>query len=133
MDYSVLSPSRPGYGKTPVHPDSSPEGFATTTAALCGRLGIERLAAVMGMSAGGRTALAMAGKYPDLVSRLILVDAVGLEPWPERRTRLATGRFLFNHACEKVVWALVHTMMRRAPDVGLRAMMRSLSLNRRHR
>ncbi|MGH8836906.1 MAG: alpha/beta fold hydrolase [Actinomycetes bacterium] len=126
LGYSVLAPSRPGYGKTPLHPDSSPEGFAMATAELCAQLGVQRLAAVLAMSAGGRTGLAMAANYPDLVPRLILEGAVGFEPWP------ASGRYigakvLFNPVWERVVWALVHSLMRWAPSAGLRVMMRSLS------
>jgi pimeloyl-ACP methyl ester carboxylesterase len=126
LGYSVLSPSRPGYGKTPVLPDSSPEGFALTTSELCAHLGIERLAAVMGMSAGGRSGLAIAANHPNLVPRLILVDAVGFQPWPDRRMRVAAD-VLFNPVCEKAFWGLVHAIMRRAPKAGLRAMIRSLS------
>ncbi|MCA1845309.1 MAG: alpha/beta hydrolase [Actinobacteria bacterium] len=84
LGYSVLAPSRPGYGKTPLHPDSSPEGFAKTTAELCAQVGVQRVAAVLAMSAGGRTGLAMAANYPHLVPRLILEGAVGFEPWPTR-------------------------------------------------
>ena len=80
LGYSVLVPSRPGYGTTPLHADSSPEGFAATTTYLCAQLGIQRLAAVVAISAGGRTALALAASYPDLVPRLILESAVGFEP-----------------------------------------------------
>jgi pimeloyl-ACP methyl ester carboxylesterase len=126
LDYSVLAPSRPGYGQTPLHPDSSPEGFATATAELCARLGVQRLAAVMAMSAGGRTGLAMAATFPDLVPRLILEAAVGFEPWPTHGQYVG-AKILFNPACEGVVWAAVHRVMRSAPTAGLRLMMSSLS------
>ncbi|MFC7641943.1 alpha/beta fold hydrolase [Streptosporangium lutulentum] len=66
--------------------------FADVTAELCRDLGVGRLAAVVGISAGGRTALAMAARHPHLVERLILQSAVGFLPWPDRRTRLG-GRW----------------------------------------
>jgi pimeloyl-ACP methyl ester carboxylesterase len=122
---SVLAPSRPGYGMTPLSA-GSPEEFAATTAELCAHLGIERLTALMAISAGGRTGLAMAANHPDLVPRLILEVAVGFLPWPDRLTG-AGGKVLFNHVSEPAVWALVRTMMRVAPRAGLRAMMRPLS------
>jgi pimeloyl-ACP methyl ester carboxylesterase len=126
LGYSVLAPSRPGYGKTNVRSARSPCGFAEATFELCTRLGIDRVAAVMAMSAGGRTGLAMAANHPDLVPKLILEAAVGFQPWPDRWVRIG-ARAVFNPLCEPAVWLLVRTMMRRAPDIGLRAMMRSLS------
>ena len=126
LGYSVLSPSRPGYGKTQVRSAGTPDGFAKTTAELCTRLGIDRVAAVMAMSAGGRTGLAMAANHPHLVPKLILEAAVGFQPWPDRCVRIG-ARVLFNPVCEPAVWRLVRTMMRRAPNIGLRAMMKSLS------
>jgi pimeloyl-ACP methyl ester carboxylesterase len=56
----VLAPSRPGYGRTPVSTGTSVTGFADVTRTLCAHLGITRLAAVVGTSGGGPTAVAMA-------------------------------------------------------------------------
>jgi pimeloyl-ACP methyl ester carboxylesterase len=126
LGYSVLVPSRPGYGRTPLQPDSTPDGFAKTTAELCAHLGIDRLTAAMAMSAGGRTGLAMAANHPDLVPKLILEAAVGFQPWPDRRTRIG-AKVLFNPVWERAVWLLVRTMMRRAPKTSLRVIMRPLS------
>ena len=50
--------------------------------ANCGNLGIGRLAAVLGISAGGRTAATMAVRHPKLVERLILESAFSFLPWP---------------------------------------------------
>ncbi|MEV1179159.1 alpha/beta hydrolase, partial [Nonomuraea sp. NPDC049784] len=48
--FRVLAPSRPGYGRTPLTTGTTPAGFADATAQLCEILGIERLAAVVGIS-----------------------------------------------------------------------------------
>lgn len=100
--------------------------FADVTAELCRDLGVGRLAAVVGISAGGRTALAMAARHPHLVERLILQSAVGFLPWPDRRTRLG-GRLVFNAGIEAATWAAVHLLMRIAPQAGLRLLLRDLS------
>ncbi|HEX6335547.1 MAG TPA: alpha/beta hydrolase [Jiangellaceae bacterium] len=126
LGYSVLVPSRPGYGKTPVTTGGSPDGFGRVVRQLCERLGIERIAAVVGISAGGPTAVAMAAGYPQVVQRLILQSAVGTLPWPDRRTRLA-AHVAFNGVTEKVTWALVRGLMRRVPNVGLRLLLRDLT------
>lgn len=70
--YSVLVPSRPGYGRTPLSTGRSAAGFADVAAALCGRLGITRVTAVVGVSGGGPTAVAMAARHPETVERLVL-------------------------------------------------------------
>jgi pimeloyl-ACP methyl ester carboxylesterase len=123
---SLLVPSRPGYGRTPVETGTSATGFADATAALCARLGISRVTAVVGVSGGGPTAVAIAARHPALVQRLILQSAVGPLPWPDRRTYLA-ARAVFAAGTESATWALVQALMRHAPDVALRVLLRDLT------
>jgi pimeloyl-ACP methyl ester carboxylesterase len=94
---------------------------------LCARLGITEVAAVVGVSGGGPTAVAMAARHPALVRRLILQSAVGPLPWPDRRTRLG-ARIVFAPRTERVSWAFVHSLVRYAPDAGLRMLLRDLTL-----
>ena len=126
LGYTVLAPSRPGYGRTPLATGTSAAGFADVVRHLCHQLDIDRLAAVVGISAGGRTAVTMAALYPEIVERLILESAVGFLPWPDRRTRLGAN-ILFAGATEGVTWGLVNALVRLAPDVGLRVLMRDMS------
>ncbi|MEU4512214.1 alpha/beta hydrolase [Nonomuraea wenchangensis] len=127
----VLVPSRPGYGRTsliaPTTGTDPAAGFADDLAHLCGELGIDQVAAVVGISAGGRTALTMAARHPGLVRRVILQSSVAFLPWPDPRTRLG-ARILFRPGTEAVTWALVRAMIRFAPELGLRALTRDLSL-----
>lgn len=124
--HTVLVPSRPGYGRTPLSTGTSVEGFADVIRELCARLGIARVAAAVGISGGGPTAATLAARHTDLIERLILISAVGWLPYPGRWTRLGTY-LAFNVRTERLTWALVHTLARRAPDVCLRLMLRSLS------
>lgn len=124
---SVLVPSRPGYGRTPVSTGGSAAGFADVTAALCAHLGITEVAAAVGVSGGGPTAVAMAALHPALVWRLLLQCAVGPLPWPDRRIRLG-AQIVFAPRAERVSWALVHSLVRYAPDAGLRMLLRDLTL-----
>ena len=125
--YTVLAPSRPGYGRTPLTTGTSPEGFAQVAAELCGRLGIGSLAAVVGQSAGGPSAVTMAARCPALVERLILQSAVGPLAWPGLRMRLG-GKVAFSPRTERLTWALTHVLVRRAPTAGLRLLLRGLSV-----
>jgi pimeloyl-ACP methyl ester carboxylesterase len=125
-DCSVLVPSRPGYGRTPVSTGRSAGGFAEVTAALCARLGITNVAAVVGVSGGGPTAVAMAARHPTIVERLILQSAVGPLPWPDRRTYLG-AQVIFGPGRERATWALVRALVRCAPDTALRLLLRDLT------
>jgi pimeloyl-ACP methyl ester carboxylesterase len=124
--FTVLAVSRPGYGRTPLDTGRDPAGFADVIAELCDRLGIERLAAVVGQSAGGPTAVTLAARKLDLVERLILQSAVGFSPWPDRWTRVG-GRCVFAARTEKVTWALIHALARRAPEHALPLLLRDLT------
>lgn len=126
LGYSVLAPSRPGYGRTPLRTGRSPDGFADVTRDLCRHLGIGRVEAVMGVSAGGRTAMAMATRHPEFVRRLILESSVGFVAWPDVRTRLM-AYVVFNGVTERATWAAMRALMRRAPVLGLRALLGELS------
>ncbi|MFI0960728.1 alpha/beta fold hydrolase [Streptomyces sp. NPDC021080] len=124
---SVLVPSRPGYGCTPVTTGRSATGFADVTAELCAHLGITRVTAAVGVSGGGPTAVALAARHPDLVERLILQSAVGPLPWPDRRTYRG-AQVIFASRTESVTWALVHTIVRHTPDAALRLLLRDLTV-----
>lgn len=124
--YSVLVPSRPGYGRTPLTTGTSAGGFADVARSLCEHLGITRVAAVVGVSAGGRTAAAMAARHPDLVERVILQSAVGPLRWPGRGTRVA-ARLAFAPATERLTWSAVRAVLRAAPQTGLRMLLGDLS------
>lgn len=123
---TLLAPSRPGYGRTPLSTGRSVEGYTDVARALCADLGITRVTAVVGVSGGGPTAATMAARHADLVERLILVSAVGWLPYPDRRTRLG-AHVVFAAGTEAVTWAGIHALARRAPDVCLRLMMSGLS------
>jgi pimeloyl-ACP methyl ester carboxylesterase len=126
LGYTVLVPSRPGYGHTPLRTGRSPAQFADAAAELCQQLGIGPLAAVVGISGGGPTAVTMAARHPGIVQRLILLGAVGFGPYPDRRTRLG-ALVVFNAVTEPVTWAGVRLLLRLAPAVGLRLLLRGTS------
>ncbi|MGW4792699.1 alpha/beta fold hydrolase [Nonomuraea sp. NPDC004297] len=84
------------FGFVASHPIRSPARSLSREAAaqLCQALGIDRLAAVVGISAGGRTALMVAARHPRPVERVILQSTVAFLPWPGRLTHLG-GRAAF--------------------------------------
>jgi pimeloyl-ACP methyl ester carboxylesterase len=75
----VIAMSRFGYLRTPRPADASPEAQADAHICLLDALGIER-AAVMGVSAGGPSAMQTAIRHPNRVSALVLVVPIAHKP-----------------------------------------------------
>lgn len=106
----VLVASRPGYGRTPVSAGRTRRDWAQTTVALCEHLGIDRLAAVVGVSHGGPSAITLAATHPQLVERVILQCALSSLPWPDPLTRMASAAG-FNGMVEPWFWLSWRFMM----------------------
>ena len=126
LGYSVLVPSRSGYGRTPLSTGATPGAFADVVLELVRHLGIGDLSAVVGMSAGGPYAVSMAARHPGRVMRLILQSSVSSLPWPDAKTRVA-ARIAFNPITERATWAATRLLLRFAPDRGLSMLLGSLS------
>jgi pimeloyl-ACP methyl ester carboxylesterase len=75
----VIAMSRFGYLRTPRPVDASPEAQADAHVCLLDALGIDE-AAVMGVSAGGPSAMQTAIRHPDRVSALVLVVPIAYKP-----------------------------------------------------
>jgi pimeloyl-ACP methyl ester carboxylesterase len=126
LGFRVLAVSRPGYGRTPVSTARTRTGFGDVVAQLCQYLEIDRLAAVVGMSHGGPSAVALAAGHPELVERLILESPVSSLPWPRRAVRVGAHVGL-NSRTAPLTWRLTGALARRAPGVFLRIMLLALS------
>jgi len=75
----VIAMSRFGYLRTPRPADASPEAQADAHICLLDALGIPK-AVVMGVSAGGPSAMQTAIRHPDRVSALVLVVPIAYKP-----------------------------------------------------
>lgn len=72
---STISISRPGYLRTPLTHNETPEAQADLYAALLDKLGIERVT-MLGISGGGPSAMQFALRHPERCSKLVLLSAV---------------------------------------------------------
>ncbi len=129
--FRVIAPSRFGYLGTPVPADASPVAQAAAHAALLDQLGIDS-AIVLGVSAGARSAVELALRYPGRVSALVLVvPALGAPGGPVPKAggkadRLALwianagGDFLW-WAAEQVTPSLLVRFLGVPPDVVAQA------------
>ena len=73
--FEVLSPSRPGYLRTPLSMGAKPAEQAEVAAALLDRLAISHVA-VLGQGFGGTVACEFARLFPNRTAALVLVSAV---------------------------------------------------------
>ena len=74
--FTVISPSRPGYFRTPLSSGVTISDQAKLYAALLDQLSIES-AAVIGFSGGGPSAIAFASQFPDRCSGLVIMASTG--------------------------------------------------------
>lgn len=123
--YQVITLSRPGYGKTSLAVGPSPDDLADTVAKLLESLNIHKVVAV-GISAGGRSAVRLAAKYPSVVEKLILQCATSFMPWPDAQTR-RVARIAFNPAMEKFTWQIMQRLLKAQPRAGLRMMLSNMT------
>jgi pimeloyl-ACP methyl ester carboxylesterase len=100
--FRVVAPDLPGFGASEKPPASrfpyGVEAFAEAVADLYGGLELGR-AAVVGHGLGGAVALTLAARHPELVARLVLVDAHCYDASLDLQHRLAlaplVGGFVF--------------------------------------
>lgn len=123
--YQLIIPSRPGYGKTPSSTGKTAEAFADALISFLDLLHCEQVV-VVGISAAGRTALQLAGRHPERVSKVILQNALTSGRFPKGGTRLV-AYLLFNPLMERWTWAAFRTFARVAPQTALKSMMGSLT------
>jgi len=71
-DHTVVLPSRPGYGATPLRCGRTYGEQAAAYAALLDALNLHAGAAVVGVSGGGPSAAAFAAAFPDRTTALVL-------------------------------------------------------------
>src|SRR6476659_8255316 len=97
--YQLVIPSRPGYGNTPSSTTKTAEAFPDALVALLDRLHLDQVT-VVGVSGGGPTALQLAGRHPERVSKLILQNGVTSGRFPARTVRFG-AYLIFNRWVER--------------------------------
>jgi pimeloyl-ACP methyl ester carboxylesterase len=73
--FKVVTPSRPGYGRTPLAFGKTAAQAADSFIALLDNLMIQTCS-VVAISGGGPTGIALAAGYPTRVSQLVLLEAI---------------------------------------------------------
>ncbi len=125
--YNLITPSRPGYGLTPVAGNNTARKAADLIIDLLDFLEIET-AIFYGISAGGPTAIEIAANYPEKVKKLILASAVTM-PWLDKNERTyKIAKKFFNPSTESFIWGMVRTVSGIFPKLLARNFYRQFSL-----
>ncbi len=114
--FQLITPSRPGYGKTPLNDNRTPRKSADLIAELLSVLSLSKVT-VYGISAGGLTAIELAANYPNKVNALILASAISKKWLDENGKIYKTAQLLFHPKIEKFTWGMVRFFSRIFPKM----------------
>jgi pimeloyl-ACP methyl ester carboxylesterase len=104
--YQLITPSRPGYGKTPLDNKFTPMKTAELVVSFLNYLKIDKVV-LYAISAGGLTSIELAARYPERVEKLILASAVS-KKWLDKKGQVyETSKKLFNPKIERIVWGMI--------------------------
>lgn len=124
--FSVLVPSRPGYGATPAATGETAEQSAAAMVGLLDFLGVEKVS-VVAVSAGGPTGIHLAARFPQRVRCLVLESAVTTTWLTPADELYRTARVMFHPRIEWLTWFMVRTMSNLFPVLIARQMIPSFS------
>ena len=103
--FSIITPSRPGYGETPLNSGVSAEQAADLINYLVEYLKLN-VFYVIAVSGGGLTGLYLASKYPEKVKKLILASAV-TKPLKIEKERYKSAKTFYG-PWHRIIWTLLN-------------------------
>lgn len=130
--FQLITPSRPGYGKTPLNGNRTPRQAADLIIELVNHLSIDNVI-IYGISAGGLTAIELASNYPSKVSKLILASAISKKWLDEQGKIYRTAKKMFNPKMEKYIWRMVRFFSRVFPNMIAKSFYPQFSNNPIHK
>lgn len=113
--FSIITPSRPGYGRTSKEIGENLIGACDYYAKLLTHLGIKKVH-IIAVSAGGASGIYFASRHPDKVLSLTLESAVTKEWLTSKDKEYRAARLLFHPSREKIVWKLISNLNNRFPN-----------------
>lgn len=124
--YYLITPSRPGYGKTPLSNNATPRATAELFITLMDAIQLKSVI-VIGISAGGLTALELASNFPDRVKKLVLISAVTKDWMTAQDPIYRKAKKLFSPRFEKYSWGLFRFFYLLFPRLMAKTMFKELS------
>ena len=111
--FSVLTPSWPGYGRTPLKVGPSAAQAAEALISLLDCLKVETCS-VMAISGGGPTGVALAANHPQRVRRLALIEAIS-RPEDRPNEPAYQSQKSFYGPMHGMFWAMLELVSRLSP------------------
>ena len=130
--FQLITPSRPGYGRTPLNNNKTPRQTAKIVVELLNYLSVDNVI-VYGISAGGLTAIELASNYPDKVNKLILASAISKKWLDEQGKIYKTAQRIFNSNVERFTWGMVRFFSEIFPSMIAKSFYPQFSKNPVHK
>ncbi|NRD79016.1 alpha/beta hydrolase [Bacillus sp. BRMEA1] len=124
--FSVITPSRAGYGRTTKEIGESLYKACEYYMKLLDHLEIEKVH-LLSVSAGGPTGIYFASHYPHRVKTLTLQSAVTKEWLTPKDKEYKIAQILFRPQLEKTTWKLISCINNRFPKFIFKQMLSSFS------
>lgn len=104
--FQLITPSRSGYGNTPLNSNKTPKQQADLIISLLDYLSIDKVI-LYGISAGGLTTIELAGNFPERVEKLILASSISKEWLDKKGKPYKTAKRIFDPKVEGFVWGMI--------------------------
>lgn len=124
--FTVIIPSRPGYGRTSKKIGESPAKTSEYYIELLNHLSIKQ-AHLIAISAGGPSGIYLASKYADRIKSLTLQSAVTKEWLKPEDNLYKISKIIFRSPFEKMTWTLLSTFNNFFPKLIFKYMCPSFS------
>ncbi|QYJ69335.1 alpha/beta fold hydrolase [Flavobacterium litorale] len=124
--FKLIVPSRPGYGKTPISNKTTHKDAAQLIIALLDVLQIKKCV-VVGISAGGLTAIQMAATYPNRVEKLLLISAITQKWLSPEDTLYKMGKIVFSPMVERFTWSVYRLLFSLLPKTMTKVLFKQVS------
>jgi pimeloyl-ACP methyl ester carboxylesterase len=126
--FSILSPSRPGYLRTPLETGKTPEEAADAMAAILDDLNIKKVL-VLGTSGGGPTALQFVLRHPNRTQALVMLSAISKQHLQPKETQKKWyGKILFSKLGALLLdigWWIIVGMVKYFPRLMIKSMLKT--------
>lgn len=121
--FKIITPSRAGYGMTTT---ASLHDAVCRYVELLDHLQVDRVH-LIGMSAGGTSAIKLAALFPERINTMTLQSAVVGRWLTAEHTEYKTAQVIFRFPIERWTWRLLSTFGNYSPRLSFKPMFSSLS------
>ncbi|MFS4467515.1 alpha/beta fold hydrolase [Maribacter sp. 2210JD10-5] len=130
-EYRLITPSRPGYGKTPLNKNDTLKSAARLIVSFLDTLGVNTVV-LYAISAAGPTAMHLAANYPERIHKLVLASAVTQCWLPKNSGIYRAAKLLFNPKVEWITWGAVRLFSPLFPNLIAKNFHSQFSLSKSH-